>query len=150
MSEKKHFFISYTQADRSWAEWIGWQLEEEKFSVILQAWDFAPGINFLESMDKALKTAERTLLVLTPAAVASKYVKMEWTAALNESQLVPVRVVDFDPDGLLSTHAYIDLVDLAEEEAKELQFIARVCTLEFRIHNIVKIEKIKKTIKDRP
>jgi len=41
--------------------------------------------------------------------------------------------------GLLST----------EEEAKELQFIAKICTLENRIHYITKIEKLKKIIKDR-
>jgi len=41
--------------------------------------------------------------------------------------------------GLLST----------EEEARELQFIAKVCTIENRIHNIIQIEKIKKMIKDQ-
>jgi uncharacterized protein YerC len=41
--------------------------------------------------------------------------------------------------GLLST----------EEEAKELQFIAKVCTIENRIHNIIQIEKIKKMIKNQ-
>ena len=41
--------------------------------------------------------------------------------------------------GLLST----------EEEAKELQFIAKICTLEYQIHNIVKIDKIKKMIKEQ-
>jgi hypothetical protein len=27
----KDFFISYNKADRSWAEWIGWELEEAKY-----------------------------------------------------------------------------------------------------------------------
>ena len=40
--------------------------------------------------------------------------------------------------GLLST----------EEEAKELQFIAKICTLENRIHYITKIDKIKKELVD--
>jgi hypothetical protein len=35
--------------------------------------------------------------------------------------------------GLLST----------EEEAKELQFIAKICSLEGRIHYIVKIDRMK-------
>ena len=26
--EVRDFFVSYTAADRSWAEWIGWVLEE--------------------------------------------------------------------------------------------------------------------------
>ncbi len=28
----KDFFISYNRADRQWAEWIGWQLEEAGYS----------------------------------------------------------------------------------------------------------------------
>ncbi len=45
MSEKKDFFISYNQADRRWAEWIAWYLEEEGYTTVIQAWDFQPGSN---------------------------------------------------------------------------------------------------------
>jgi len=41
--------------------------------------------------------------------------------------------------GLLST----------EEEARELQFIAKVCTLETRIHYITKIDKLKKMVREQ-
>ncbi len=60
----KDFFISYNQADRQWAEWIGWQLEEEGYSVIIQAWDIRPGSNFVIEMQKAAVEAERTVAVL--------------------------------------------------------------------------------------
>ena len=40
------FFISYTAADRPWAEWIAWQLEVAGFTTLLQAWDFRPGTDF--------------------------------------------------------------------------------------------------------
>lgn len=46
----KHFFISYTQADQAWAEWIAWQLESAGLSVIIQAWDFKKGGNFVLDM----------------------------------------------------------------------------------------------------
>jgi len=62
----KHFFISYNKADREWAEWIAWALEEAGYSTILQAWDFGPGANFVLEMDKAAKEAERTIAVLSP------------------------------------------------------------------------------------
>jgi TIR domain len=39
------FFVSYTQADRAWAEWIAWILEEDRYRVLVQAWDFVPGSN---------------------------------------------------------------------------------------------------------
>ena len=37
------FFVSYTQADRNWAEWIAWVLEEDGRKVLVQAWDFVAG-----------------------------------------------------------------------------------------------------------
>ena len=36
----KGFFVSYNKADRAWAKWIAWQLEETGYSTVIQAWDF--------------------------------------------------------------------------------------------------------------
>jgi len=36
----------------------------------------------------------------------------------------------------------------SEEEAKELRYIAQVCTVKDRIHFIVHIQKIKETVKE--
>ncbi len=44
------FFVSYTQADRAWAEWIAWMLEEDGHQVLVQAWDFVPGSNWIQGM----------------------------------------------------------------------------------------------------
>jgi TIR domain len=44
--ERLDFFISYTTADRNWAEWIAWQLENVGYKCHIQAWDFIPGSNF--------------------------------------------------------------------------------------------------------
>jgi hypothetical protein len=60
-AEGRDFFVSYTGADRAWAEWIGWQLNTAGYSVVLQAWDFRPGTNFVENMNRAL---EQTLVSL--------------------------------------------------------------------------------------
>jgi hypothetical protein len=54
------FFISYTSADKTWAEWIGYALEEKGFTVIIQAWDFRPGSNFVLEMQRAATEAERS------------------------------------------------------------------------------------------
>ena len=44
------FFISYNGADKTWAEWLAWQLEEEGFSIILQRVivvdEISIGVNF--------------------------------------------------------------------------------------------------------
>jgi hypothetical protein len=40
MGQAADFFVSYTSSDRTWAEWIAWQLEAEGYQVVVQAWDF--------------------------------------------------------------------------------------------------------------
>ena len=47
------FFISYASADRAWAEWIAYELERAGYSVVIQAWDFKPGIDFVRAIKAA-------------------------------------------------------------------------------------------------
>jgi hypothetical protein len=54
MDKAADFFVSYTSADRTWAEWIAWQLEQAGYHLIIQAWDFEPGDNFVARMRDAL------------------------------------------------------------------------------------------------
>jgi tetratricopeptide (TPR) repeat protein len=124
---KKNFFISYTQADRGWAEWIAWQLEEAKYTTIIQAWDFGAGNNFVAEMQKAAAEAERTIAVLSPDYLKSRFTLPEWTAAFGsdptgeQRRLVPVRVRECDLGGLLPQIVYIDLVGIGSEtEAAEM------------------------------
>jgi tetratricopeptide (TPR) repeat protein len=99
-----NFFISYTQADRAWAEWIAWVLEEAGYTTMIQAWDFRPGTNFV---------------------VKSGFGKAEWTTAFardptgEKGVLLPVRVRELDLDGLLRQIVYIDLVGTDEAAARE-------------------------------
>src|SRR5215207_6043340 len=110
------FFISYTSADQAWAEWIAWQLKQAGSSVVLQAWDMIPGRDFVHEMQKATTTAKRTIAVLSPAYLTSQFGEAEWRVAFasdpdgENGRLVPVRVADFAPEGLLATRIYIDLV----------------------------------------
>jgi hypothetical protein len=67
MGEAADFFVSCTGADRAWAEWVAWQLEQAGYSVIVQAWDFEPGDNFVARMRDALERADRTLALVSAA-----------------------------------------------------------------------------------
>jgi tetratricopeptide (TPR) repeat protein len=119
------FFISYTQADRAWAEWIAWTLEEAGYKAKIQAWDFPAGSNFVVEMHRAAAGAERTLAVLSPDYLNSLFGMTEWAAALaqdptgEKGKLLPVRVQEVSPDGLLAPIVYIDLVGLTEPAARE-------------------------------
>jgi hypothetical protein len=46
------------RASRAWAEWIAWTLEEVRYKVEVQAWDFRPGGNFVLVMQRAAAEAE--------------------------------------------------------------------------------------------
>jgi len=120
----KDFFISYNRANRDWAEWIAWTLEEAGYSVVIEAWDFRPGGNFVQEMDRAAKEAERTIAVLSPTYLTSQFTAPEWEAAFAADpmgaarELIPVRVAPCDPKGLLAQIVYVDLVGLSESEAR--------------------------------
>lgn len=117
----KDFFISYTAADEAWATWVAWALEEAGYSVVLQAWDFKPGSNFVLDMHRALQEAVRIIAILTPVYLRSMYGGAEWAAGVAadptgiDRKLIPVRVAPSEPAGLLRSFIYIDLVGLADE-----------------------------------
>ncbi len=118
------FFISYTAADESWAEWIGYVLEEEGSSVVIQAWDFRPGSNFVLEMQRAAAKAARTIIVLSPDYMNSQFTGSEWAAAfandpggLNRT-LIPVVVRACEVDGILKPLVHINLVGAAEDDAR--------------------------------
>ncbi len=121
MAEVQHFFVSYTQTDRRWAEWIAWVIEDAGHKATVQAWDFGAGKNFVEEMHDATRECDRLVAVLSPAYERSKFSRDEWTAVFAEDskRLLPVRVRDYDPTGLLGPLVYVDLVDAAEDKAKE-------------------------------
>ena len=118
------FFVSYTQADRAWAEWIAWQLEAAGYSTVLQAWDFAPGSDWAHEMQRATATARRTIAVLSSAYFTSVYGEAEWRAAFADDPtgekglLVPVRVEQVQPPGLLRTRVHVDLVGVSGQAAR--------------------------------
>jgi tetratricopeptide (TPR) repeat protein len=121
----KHFFISYNSADRNWAEWIAWQLEEAGYTTVLQAWDFRPGSNFVLAMQQAAEEAEHTIAVLSPDYLRARFTQPEWAAAFRRDPtgekgiLLPVRVRKCDLEGLLPQIVYIDLVGLEETTAHD-------------------------------
>ena len=102
----KHFFISYNKADRQWAEWIGWQLEEAEYSIAIQAWDIRPGMNFAAQMKRAASECQRTIAVLSPNYLTAEFAQAEWLAAFTadpsgkHQKLVPVRVREIKLTGL--------------------------------------------------
>jgi 3-keto-L-gulonate-6-phosphate decarboxylase len=122
---KTNFFISYATADEPWAEWIAWELEEAGHSTKLQAWDFQPGSNFVVEMHKNINECERMIIVLSDHFLESKYTQAEWAAffvgdpAGETRSILPIRVSEVMPTGLLKSIVYADIYGLSEEQARE-------------------------------
>ncbi len=118
------FFVSYAQSDQAWAEWVAWQLEEDGYRVLIQAWDFVPGSNWILSVHEGVQRAARTLAILSSDYLSSVYRSAEWEAAWTrdpageESKLLVVRVADCDWPGLLTGVVGVDLFGLSESVAR--------------------------------
>lgn len=121
----RDFFVSYTSSSDPWAEWIAWCLEAAGYTVFLQKWDFFPGTNFVLNMDEATKEARRTLAVLSHEYLDARFPRAEWAAAFatdptgERRRLIPIRIEDFEVDGVLKAVVYIDLVGCDETAAKK-------------------------------
>ncbi len=121
----KDFFISYNKADRLWATWIAWYLEDATYTTVLQEWDFRPGCNFVLEMQKASIECKRTIAVLSSEYLRAQFTQPEWAAAFAIDpqgwgrKLVPIKVQPCSTDGLLAQISYIDLVGLDENQARD-------------------------------
>lgn len=67
-----------------WAEWIAWQLEAEGYQVVVQAWDFRAGSDFVQQMHQVVQEAKQTIAVLSPAYLTSAFGAAEWGAVFAE------------------------------------------------------------------
>ena len=123
----KDFFVSYNRADQTWAEWIAWVLEENGHTVIIEAWDFRPGGNWALDMQRATEAAHTTVMVLSANFLEKgRFTQPEWAAAFaqdptgEERRLLPIRVGDCQPTGMLALVQYVDMVGQSEAEAEQL------------------------------
>lgn len=125
MSPGRDYFISYTAADVAWAEWIAVTLDRAGLGVTWQKWDFRPGEHFVARMQRATSEALHTIAVLSPTYLESAFSEAEWRAAFTldprgeQRRLIPVRVAECSPLGLLADLIRIDLVGLNEDVARK-------------------------------
>jgi tetratricopeptide (TPR) repeat protein len=130
VGDRVDFFVSHAGADRAWAEWVAWQLEQAGYTVELDVWDWPAGQNFVTAMSDALDRCERVVALFSAAYFErERYTTEEWTAAAlhvpgtGEGRLVPVRVEDVPAaqmPGVLRPLVYRDLFGMGEEQAQHV------------------------------
>jgi TIR domain len=114
----RDFFVSYTSADRTWAEWAAWELEDAGYSVWFQVWDFRR--SFPEDMSRAHARSRHTLVVLSDRYLESTFTASEaWARYAQEpARLVPVKVGPVTDESILRPFQYADLTGSDEVEAR--------------------------------
>jgi hypothetical protein len=119
------FFVSYTEADRDWAEWVAWQIEAAGYSAFIQAWDFGPGTHFVEAMHHGAERSNCTVVILSRSYMDSTFAAEEWQAAWatdpsgRKGRLLILRVEDCDRPGLLRQMVSIDIFEVSQDIARE-------------------------------
>src|SRR3954451_20927691 len=121
---RRDFFVSFNQADRDWATWIAWVLEENGYSVVFQDWDFRG--SFVEHMHQASLRADHVLAVLSDNYLRSEFARSEAWAALArdpvgcQDRVVTVKIGPTGDLGLFSHFAFLDLTSGSEADAERL------------------------------
>ncbi|MBB5077240.1 WD40 domain-containing protein [Nonomuraea endophytica] len=125
-------FVSYSPADTAWATWIAWQLEAAGYRTMIQDWDFVPGTNFIDFMDRGVSEAQLVVAVLSRNYLTSRYGRLEWQAALRadpdnpSNKLVTIRLEDVQLEGLLSTITWVDLLGVTDPGLARALLLGRV------------------------
>ncbi|WP_175648342.1 TIR domain-containing protein [Protofrankia sp. BMG5.30] len=120
------FFISYASADEPWAEWVAWQLEATGLRVMLRAWYFVPGANWIDLMRQGVSKSDRVIVLLSHAYLNSIYNQTEWRVVWaadpsgEKRKLVPLRIEGCEPPELLHQLVSVDLFDVDQHTARKL------------------------------
>jgi len=66
------FFISYDPADREWADWIAWTLDEAGYRILHDRWDLVAGGNRQVFLQEGIADSGRTLAIVSRHYVAPR------------------------------------------------------------------------------
>jgi ABC-type branched-subunit amino acid transport system substrate-binding protein len=100
-------------------------MEEDGYRVLIQAWDFVPGSNWLAGMQAGTRDAARTIAVVSDAYLTSVYGGAEWQAAMARDldgsgrKLLVLRISECDLPGLLAGVVGVDLFGVDETVARD-------------------------------
>lgn len=120
----KDFFISYNKADEPWAVWVAWILEAAGYEIIIRAWDFQPGGNFIVDMNTALAKTKKLVLILSKNYINGLFTLSEWASVMvsdpqgRRRAIVPFKVGECETPPLLLGITYVELMGLSEADAK--------------------------------
>lgn len=126
-TDRLDFFVSHAGADEDWATWLAQQLQNEGYTVELDVWNWAAGIDVIQLTQRALDRARRVLAVWSPEYFTRRWADLEQRVSFARAQvqpgwLLPV-VVRACPEGaipvLYRTLIRVELAGLPEAQARQ-------------------------------
>lgn len=121
------FFVSHAGPDQDWASWIAQQLLTAGYTVELDVWHWAAGMDVIQLTRRAMERASRLLSVWTPVYFERIWAQMELQVAFRKAQVKPgfvvpvlVRGRDADIPDLYAALKRIELIGATEPEARRL------------------------------
>ncbi|MBI5958387.1 MAG: toll/interleukin-1 receptor domain-containing protein [Chloroflexi bacterium] len=105
----RQIFISYTRDDEQFAKHLADTLCETGANVWLDIYNARPGRHWARSIEQALAESKMMIVVLSPAALESAHIAVEWQAYLEAYRpVIPVMSRRCDPPGPLRTRRPVD------------------------------------------
>jgi len=123
-------FISYSHEDADWVQsWLLPRIEAAGLKVCIDYRDFSLGTPVLHNIERAIERSRRTLLVLTPAYIASEWAEFEhfilqvMDPGDRERRLIPVLLTECQLPPYLAMLACLPMRDIVEATANRQRLI---------------------------
>ncbi len=105
----RQIFISYAQPDETFAVRLASDLRQGGAQIWIDVQDAEPGRNWARSIERALAASQMMIVVLSPAALETAHVMVEWQAYLEAHRpVIPVLARRCDLPGPLRTRRPVD------------------------------------------
>lgn len=112
---RQDFFISYHCADRLWAEWIAWQLEEAGYKTELPERNPQPNLDMIYDNRIAPSVAKQTIIILSPDYLNVRFTQNEWNKEFENTSpqrvFVPIQVRECNPP-FKARHPDMEVINL--------------------------------------
>jgi hypothetical protein len=129
----KRLFLSHASEDRLFVGKLAKFLTEHKISFWYSKRHVVGAQQWHDEIGKALKTCDWFLVVLSPAAVKSKWVKRELLYALQEdryeNRIIPVRLKRCDDKALSWTLASLQRIDFSKGFDKSCRELIKIWSI---------------------
>src|SRR5712692_5562647 len=120
----------YAQADEPWSKWIAHCLTTEKAYEVYRIWEPPTASNEVIELERAIEDATHIVILFSPDFFATQEILPGWSVAVKREQqgptgiVVPIRIKDCNPRGLLESLVPINLTNIQEEEEARSKLLA--------------------------